>query len=233
MRTVQRHAFVRAALVGTLSAVLVCGGIGHALAEDDDELPDQKVMRHIMQGLGLKRPGVDKDIEYRERSPLVVPPTRDLPPPETTSAVDQNPAWPDDPDVKARREAKAKQRIRQGVDWEAEGRAIPRRELDRPDATRTAGAEPGSTKSVEESSKPIKPSELGYGGGLFSWRSLIGAEPAEEYGTFTREPERTDLTQPPPGYLTPSAAQPYGVSKESEKRKATPADQAVGSAATK
>jgi hypothetical protein len=36
----------------------------------------------------------------------------------------------------------------------------------------------------------------------------------EEYGTFVREPARTSLTEPPPGYRTPSPAQPYGVGKE-------------------
>ena len=32
-----------------------------------------------------------------------------------------------------------------------------------------------------------------------------------EYATFTGEPSRETLTDPPPGYLTPSPDQPYGV----------------------
>ena len=32
-----------------------------------------------------------------------------------------------------------------------------------------------------------------------------------EYTTFTGEPSRGTLTDPPPGYLTPSPDQPYGV----------------------
>ena len=32
-----------------------------------------------------------------------------------------------------------------------------------------------------------------------------------EYTTFTGEPSRQTLTDPPPGYLTPSPDQPYGV----------------------
>ena len=32
-----------------------------------------------------------------------------------------------------------------------------------------------------------------------------------EYATFTGEPSRQTLTDPPPGYLTPSPDQPYGV----------------------
>ena len=33
----------------------------------------------------------------------------------------------------------------------------------------------------------------------------------EQYATFTGEPQRADLTDPPPGYLTPSPDQPYGI----------------------
>jgi hypothetical protein len=33
----------------------------------------------------------------------------------------------------------------------------------------------------------------------------------EEYGTFTGEPPRASLTDPPPGYQTPSPDQPYGI----------------------
>ena len=36
----------------------------------------------------------------------------------------------------------------------------------------------------------------------------------EEYKTFGGEPPRTNLTEPPAGYRTPSPAQPYGVGKE-------------------
>jgi hypothetical protein len=41
----------------------------------------------------------------------------------------------------------------------------------------------------------------------------------DEYGTFTGEPARTSLTDPPPGYLTPSPDQPYGVAPEQKKAK--------------
>ena len=39
-------------------------------------------------------------IDYRERSPLVIPPTLDLPPPEAADAAARNPAWPRDPERK-------------------------------------------------------------------------------------------------------------------------------------
>jgi hypothetical protein len=45
----------------------------------------------------------------------------------------------------------------------------------------------------------------------------------EEYTTFTKEPERSSLVEPPPGYRTPSSAQPYGVgSKKNEEKAADP-----------
>ena len=39
----------------------------------------------------------------------------------------------------------------------------------------------------------------------------------EEYATFAGEPSREDLTDPPPGYLTPSPDQPYGIGPEQEE----------------
>jgi hypothetical protein len=35
----------------------------------------------------------------------------------------------------------------------------------------------------------------------------------EEQAKFTGEPPRSSLTEPPPGYQTPSPAQPYGLAK--------------------
>ena len=50
-----------------------------------------------------------KGIEYRERSPLVVPPKLDLPPPASADAKDA-PNWPKDPDEKRRKEAIAQRK---------------------------------------------------------------------------------------------------------------------------
>ena len=46
------------------------------------------------------------EINYSERSPLVVPPNRDLPPPVTATAPPA-PDWPKDPDVKAQRQGQS------------------------------------------------------------------------------------------------------------------------------
>src|SRR6201996_132704 len=76
-----------------------------ARAGDDEDEPtfEEKIIERIMKGLG----GVNMDnsgIDYRERSPLVVPPKLDLPPPASSSAEVKVPNWPKDPD-EARRKA--------------------------------------------------------------------------------------------------------------------------------
>jgi hypothetical protein len=43
----------------------------------------------------------------------------------------------------------------------------------------------------------------------------------EEYGTFTGEPARANLTDPPPGYQTPSPDQPYGIGPDRKPLKAS------------
>ena len=75
---------------------------GIARAEDDEEDTssfEEKIIRNIMAGVGgtnMENQGID----YRERSPLVVPPRIDLPPPDASARL-QAPNWPKDPDVAA------------------------------------------------------------------------------------------------------------------------------------
>jgi len=57
----------------------------------------------------------------------------------------------------------------------------------------------------------VLPSELGYTGGLFQTLNPFGTFKTEEQGTFTGEPPRNSLTQPPTGYQTPSAQYGYGL----------------------
>src|SRR5712691_3691468 len=95
----------RAAVAGTLALALAWSA-GSAFAQsaaDEEDVPlDTKLFRQFMKDLGLKRDG--DGIEYRERAPLVVPPSRNLPPPQPEgSAVAANPAWPKDPDLAGRR----------------------------------------------------------------------------------------------------------------------------------
>jgi hypothetical protein len=70
---------------------------------------DTKLMRQFLKDLGLRRDG--EGIDYRERAPLVVPPSRNLPPPQSEASVTANPAWPKDPDVQQRNVAATKKRL--------------------------------------------------------------------------------------------------------------------------
>src|SRR5262249_54084598 len=90
-------------------AIAIAWSAGCARAADDDEedVPlDTKLIRQFMKDIGLQRDG--PGIDYTERAPLVVPPSRNLPPPRSEEEVAaKTPAWPKDPDVKRRKEATA------------------------------------------------------------------------------------------------------------------------------
>jgi hypothetical protein len=214
--------FRRHAIVTSLAAMLVfAGGIGHALAqEDDDELPDTKFFRGMLQGLGLKKDGMQSNgINYQERPPLVVPPTRDLPPPQTGDAVRGNAAWPKDQDEQRSRQAAAKRKKEaKPFDWSELGTQLSPNELKK-GATTAKESALRAPQDVEQANRQYKPSELGYTGGMFgSVKDFFGVGGGGgETATFETEPPRSSLTDPPAGYRSPSPAQPYGVSKDSSK----------------
>ncbi len=192
-----------------------------ARAGDDDVSIDQKFMRSIMDGLGLKRDG-EATINYRERAPLVLPPSRDLPPPDRSDAVTANPAWPKDPDV-ARRKAEAAMERDRNVSDERELEQNPLR-LDQltpggraKDKKKQASSDNGYQAPASGFGSQIMPSELGYKGNLFG--TMFGSK-KEETEKFTGEPPRALLTDPPPGYQTPSPDQPYGVGKAAAQKPA-------------
>ena len=80
--------------------------------------------------------------------------------------------------------------------------------------TPRGGEAPG--KSMEGSTQPSTNAELGSKGFMSMFKTGLWA-PKEEYTPFTGEPQRSSLTEPPPGYRTPSPTQPYGVGKEKWK----------------
>src|SRR6185503_3816951 len=89
---------LRRALMGCVcGAMLVLPVAASAQqAQDDDDTFEQKIIKNILGGMGVDvgRPGID----YRERSPLVIPPSLDLPPPQAAGSATQNAAWPRDPE---------------------------------------------------------------------------------------------------------------------------------------
>jgi hypothetical protein len=219
-----------AAVLG--GAVVLAIAPGSARAQDDDKDSiwnlDKRIFEGFAKGLGLQK-GDAVGLDYRERSPLVVPPTRNLPPPETQGAK-QAAGWPVDPDAKRRaeRSGSKKQLDSRAFDDEYRGRALTPSELNPPGAPRgrTATNKPSGNADPDGTSQ--RPSELGYMGGLFSWSGFGFGGQKEEIGTFTKEPPRQALTVPPVGYQTPSSEQPYGLGKERTRRTVTPLDPAVG-----
>jgi hypothetical protein len=217
-------------------AVLVAAPLmpGSAKAQDDDDKTsiwnlDKRILNGFAKGLGLVKGG-DPSIDYRERSPLVVPPTRDLPPPQ--SEPKRSAEWPVDPDSRRREDAASRKKIdrRRSYDEDYENRSLMPSELNRPGAAQASSTprKPDKVDISDGEGGNMKPSELGYIGGLFSW-SAFGFGQSEESGKFTKEPPRRSLTEPPVGYQTPSSEQPYGIGKQAPARRSvTPLDPAVG-----
>jgi len=211
---------------GCAAGVLVFGaaavlGPAPVRAADNEPSWDEKMMRGIMDGLGIKRDG-EPTINYQERAPLVIPTGRDLAPPEQSDAAANNPAWPKDPDVERRKAAAALEKNRNVSDE----RELEQNPL-RPDQL-TPGARGKKRQQASKTddgyqapasgfSSQLPPSELGYKGGLFS--SMFDNK-KDEQAKFTGEPPRSSLTEPPPGYQTPSPAQPYGLAKGTAPAKA-------------
>jgi hypothetical protein len=68
-------------------------------------------VKNILGNMGLISPEKDP-IRYRERAPLVLPPKMELRAPAgSESFASNNPQWPNDPDVMARRRRSAEERI--------------------------------------------------------------------------------------------------------------------------
>jgi hypothetical protein len=179
-----------------------------AEAQDDSRTIDQSVMDLLMLGIGLEREKAP--IEYRERAPLVIPPTKSLPTPESGDAVASNPAWPKDPDVRRRKEAEKRERNRNISDEREreQNPLMPDQIAPGPRPTDVARGDDGYRSSPTGFTERLSPSQLGYTGGI--WNSMFGGKDANKPVRFTGEPKRSDLTEPPPGYQTPSPDQPYG-----------------------
>jgi hypothetical protein len=194
-------------LLLAMMVMVSAAGTAFAAEDEDEDTFEQKVIKKILRGLGADVG--QGNIEYRERSPIVIPPSRDLPPPQDASAV-ENPNWPKDPDRQPKKKSESK-----SVRSDSIARQNTERATISPDELehgRVAGAgrvtEPNKdpiNDSSEYGGRPLPPSKLGTKK-LFGWFGNKG-----EQAPFTGEPERNSLTQPPPGYQTPSSSYPYGL----------------------
>jgi hypothetical protein len=206
-----------AAAAAVTLALALAWGAGNAFAQDDEEeVPlDTRLFRQLMKDMGLQRDGAG--IDYRERAPLVVPPSLNLPPPQSGPSLSANPAWPKDPDVQQRKAEAAKKRQpnKSASDaMEEEGRPLSRKEIDRGKVA--AGTTSSGSNGPDEDMRWFKdPGAKSIFGNMFSSFSS-----KEEVGSFTGEPVRDSLTAPPAGYQTPSPEQPYGLGAKTNKSKA-------------
>ena len=217
-----------AALRRALRLSVVALGIGLVMAagaaraqddDEDDKTFEEKVIEGIMAGIG----GTNMDnrgIDYRERSPLVVPPKLDLPPPVAASSEVKDPNWPKDPD-EARRKAAIARRKKENKDPVEAARVLTPSELN---AGRTAAPVRTNNDPVQPgdsiNNPVLSPSQLGFDGKL----SNIFGGSKTEVAPFKGEPTRESLTQPPAGYQTPSPNFAYGTGpKESLNKEYNPA----------
>jgi hypothetical protein len=214
----------KAAVCAAVAVALT--GAAAAQAENEtsplDDAPDVQLFRSILSGLGVNR-GNEPGIEYRERSPLVVPPQITLPPPESKSLAERTPNWPTDQDVKRARDYAKAQRKRDPHYSDVEDGRVLRPDEMTPGPRGRAPTVLGRTTTPEEGAKALSPSALGYVGNLLS--SVFDKDKSESV-PFTGEPPRTALTEPPPGYQTPSPSYGYGAGRSVDKPKAfDPMDQ--------
>jgi hypothetical protein len=160
---------------------------GAARAEDSG---DNSLFGSMLKGLGI---GGENHIEYRERPPLVVPPTRELPPPQSTATA-RDPNWPADPKAAARKKG---DQIR-----DLDKLPVPQRAA--------APAGPDTTATVPPASSG------GFFGNLFSSSERPAGSP------MPTAPARKSLTQPPVDYEAPAPSQPYGTATPAAPAKTTP-----------
>jgi hypothetical protein len=202
-----------------------------ARAGDDDRTFSEKIMDGFygaVRGTNMDNRGID----YRERSPLVVPPTLDLPPPVSANEAPVA-NWPKDPDERARRAviaAKKKAAPPPGrvLVTTAGAQAAPINIAPPVDPQAGQPAIPGTTRPAYASDRngtaltdPVydKPGDLFTGGAAdladsIGIGNLFGGSAKAVQVEPGTEPVRQALTQPPVGYQTPSTNYAYGEEKK-------------------
>jgi hypothetical protein len=210
----------KAAGIACALTLVVAASVAHA--EDDGEQQPEMSFEHkmidgLLRGLGGQNMNDNnKGIEYRERSPLVIPSKLDLPPPASKSApVVAN--WPKDPDVQARKEALEASR-QAAPDPSVVGKPLMPSELaTRPSSKRSSTVATDDRPGMDNSNyNLLTPSQLGFKNSMIS--DLFGAGKGES-AKFVKEPERSELSQPPAGYQTPSSNYAYGTNGAESKTK--------------
>ena len=220
-----------AAILALTLSLALSAGLAYAAEDEEEDVPlDTKLFRQFMKDIGAQRDG--PRIEYRERAPLVVPPSRNLPPPQdVTGSVAANPAWPKDPDV-----APVASRQQQQQPRSVPGSRVPpiarqttpgrcsRTELDR-GRVATSNSGPAAPEA-DDAQRPMRPDQLNNKRTIFDTVFQMFTPGKPESAPFTNEPPRASMTAPPPGYQTPSPEQPYGLGQKDNRKASTVVERA-------
>jgi hypothetical protein len=172
-----------------IALVTTAGAARAGSDEEDNRSFSEKIMDNIKAGFTTTNME-SKGIDYRERSPLVVPPQLDLPPPAAAAREANAPNWPKDPDEKRRKAAIAARK----------------KSLTNTTHELTPAEEEAARASAAASQQPLPQQTFGE-----KFSTYFGSASKPEIGQFKGEPTRETLTQPPPGYQIPSPNYAYGV----------------------
>lgn len=179
--------------------LLMAGGV--LLAASSPAFAQEGILfQRLFQGMMGRG---EEDIDYRERPPLVVPPSAALPRPQDSASA-RDAAWPNDPDVAARREA-ARASLIPNADNEKfkNNPRLSQEELRRGRTVRNNGA-PVTSEEHSNYNNQIQPIRIGRD---LASRSNRDAENTLTYGS---EPARRTLSEPPTGYRRPAGSAPLG-----------------------
>ena len=200
---------LRLALTAMIGTTFLATSVPALAQEEEDSGFDIQIIRRVLSAVGLRD---DKPpIDYRERSPLVVPPSTSLPAPMSGNVAAPN--WPVDPEIKEQRlrNASNKQPGATGDPVVDDGKPLLPSELAKGRARR--GVAPGPITEFPN----VSQKELGTPNVFSFFSKAISGGEKEESKTFTQEPPRASLLEPPPGYQTPASTYAYGVGKKDER----------------
>jgi hypothetical protein len=185
-----------AAVVSSALLAAVASSSARAADGDDGQGSFLSTMAQMV-GLGSNSNPAAPKIDYRPRAPLVLPQSMDLPPP-ARSAEARNPAWPKDPDVMAARRAEDLSRAPAQQGGEDPPMSFTAMQKDRIPAS----ADPDNYKNCEMYESQCDPHTI------WSQLKIKTGDPNGMKSTPVmlagQEPKREYLTEPPPGYLTPT-----------------------------
>ena len=203
----------RLALTAMIGTAFLATSVPAFAEEAEDDGFDIQIIRRVLSAVGLRD---DKPpIDYRERSPLVVPPSTSLPAPVSGGVAAPN--WPVDPEIKEQRirNAASKAPGATGDPVVDDGKPLRPSELAKGRAKRGVAAGPVTEFPT------VSQKELGSPNVFSFFSKAMSSTEKEESKTFTQEPPRGSLLEPPPGYQTPASTYAYGVGKKDHKPTAT------------